>query len=704
MSAPNSDSNHETSSDEDIEHRTRDGILHEPSQSSELLDPQSPSTASADDAERTTLDQGQVQTDRVVPTLMDNPYADEPTYFTRPNRYFGPDSTWESWTAEERDVVQRLADVRREDLSLHLFNAYWLRRNYDRRHIQSSKKGKGKGPISATEDEVVVDEEGNQRWPPRSWTSWPLHPSQVPREEDDLGIDSGGRHNSRPSAMLEECLIATTTRFARERWKSRAWQPDTPPKRDMKVEHDEEDISMTDYRDFPDHQEETPESDAAETFNTEPESDGDSPGFLSQVWPLPGDMKPNVKLEDESYSDEEQTPRPVPMADDDLVRSIVLPSTRHVLSKLDDLLLGLHKTRQAYAVPKLSGDSDDSEKSTIDAETSRSRSRSRAQYHSTSRSRKRKHSNSDYGPSSSNLANGRRDLNPRDWSDVIGMAYLTGWDAAVVDRAAARCAHLFDENMLFRTFTSGDAATATKSSYDEYHAVTPRSPSSDSDSDRDADKADDTKSSDLRTSKACTYCRIRQQACAASVSNSKICQRCLDDNIECSGITTTRMPPYRRKTCPYTGCDRRHKPFKKIWHLQRHIDTVHDASRPQGIDRFPSSPLPPSRSDPDLTTGSPHRMVCPVSDCTRHSHSFGRANRLYEHIRKMHPDIDVEAVKKLETKKRGERRGRYRDEGRRREVARQNRSRGRRAPVGQSSEVDSVSEVGASDSEDESEE
>ena len=320
-------------------------------------------------------------------------------------------------------MAQTLSDVRRQDLSLHLFNAYWLKRKHEGRPIQPSKKVKGKGPISPAEDGMVVDEEGNQRWPPRSWTSWPLHPRQVPREEDDLETDSASGINSRPSATLEECLIATTTRFTREKWETRAWQPDTPPKRDMKVEHDEEDMSMTDSKDSSEHQEETPEPDAAETFDTEPESDGGSPGFLSQVWPLAGDTKSKVKLEEEFSSDEEQISRPVPMADDDLIRSIMLPSTRHVLSKLDDLLLGLHKTRQAYAVPKLRRGSDDS-----DAEAPRSQDSSRSQHPSKSRSRKREHSTSRPGISPSNLANGRRDLNPRDWSEVIGMAHLTGWD------------------------------------------------------------------------------------------------------------------------------------------------------------------------------------------------------------------------------------------------------------------------------------
>ncbi|OCL06441.1 hypothetical protein AOQ84DRAFT_77075 [Glonium stellatum] len=45
----------------------------------------------------------------------------------------------------------------------------------------------------------------------------------------------------------------------------------------------------------------------------------------------------------------------------------------------------------------------------------------------------------------------------RDWSEVIGMASLTGWSDRVVDRAAKRCAALFGESMAFRTLHEGSA-------------------------------------------------------------------------------------------------------------------------------------------------------------------------------------------------------------------------------------------------------
>jgi hypothetical protein len=46
-------------------------------------------------------------------------------------------------------------------------------------------------------------------------------------------------------------------------------------------------------------------------------------------------------------------------------------------------------------------------------------------------------------------------LGLRDWSDVLGMAALTGWDEQVLRRASKRCADLFGEDMLFRTFYDG---------------------------------------------------------------------------------------------------------------------------------------------------------------------------------------------------------------------------------------------------------
>ncbi|KAK3720138.1 hypothetical protein LTR37_003962 [Vermiconidia calcicola] len=50
----------------------------------------------------------------------------------------------------------------------------------------------------------------------------------------------------------------------------------------------------------------------------------------------------------------------------------------------------------------------------------------------------------------------QRPLNPRDWSEVLGIASLVGWNSAAVDRAARRCTSLFGERMDFQA-VSGTA-------------------------------------------------------------------------------------------------------------------------------------------------------------------------------------------------------------------------------------------------------
>lgn len=49
---------------------------------------------------------------------------------TRPNRWRGHPSTWKDWTESDRRTWAALENVRRGDLSVHLFNAFALRRGF----------------------------------------------------------------------------------------------------------------------------------------------------------------------------------------------------------------------------------------------------------------------------------------------------------------------------------------------------------------------------------------------------------------------------------------------------------------------------------------------------------------------------------------------------------------------------------------------
>ena len=307
---------------------------------------------------------------RLVPALISNNlYAqgeDGKTYYRRPNRYFGPASTWRAWTKEERTTALSLDRVRSQDLSIHLFNAFHLKRKVQATaggDSKRSRKGKERAPsvlsTSGYDDEDLPRRTEGRSGLAKSWTAWPLPPDQVPREEllpPAVGEDEyRAKPDPRPSANLEECVIATATKLARERWDARKWESEEEPapvfKRDMKVEHPEDAEMTTPEEDLPDEEgQDTEEEDDISA----PAQAEDEPMFFSQPFSFydeaDGDMPPSRNTQDQSDAGiSEPERRPVPLADDSKARQYFLPSARHILSKLDDLLLGLHKARSAYA-------------------------------------------------------------------------------------------------------------------------------------------------------------------------------------------------------------------------------------------------------------------------------------------------------------------------------------------------------------------
>lgn len=46
----------------------------------------------------------------------------------RPNCWTGPPSTWRNFTKDERDLWQSMERLRNEDLGVHLYNAFALKR------------------------------------------------------------------------------------------------------------------------------------------------------------------------------------------------------------------------------------------------------------------------------------------------------------------------------------------------------------------------------------------------------------------------------------------------------------------------------------------------------------------------------------------------------------------------------------------------
>ena len=325
----------------------------------------------------------------------------------RPNKYRGPASTWRNWTAPERELAASLDQLTARDLSVHLYNAFKLKQ---RKGDQDEHQG-----AQMSED---GDEAGDMDdWrPPKVWTAWPLPPETVPREEEKKHWEEKVAlphpyivKPKMPSDSLKEILVAEVLRKARSRFTQREWGA---------VDEDEQ-------------------------------------------WPT------NLK--------------PVVMADDERASEILRPTVQRVLTKLDRLLMGLHYTRSAFlTVDKSEGESrsrtggrpasrgsarkrkrgvssNDASAGSTSGISPASESESTMASKSKSRSKsKTKHDRSSSHHSTAHIFHQRKSrLGLRDWGDVLGVASMTGWDSAVVEKASARCASLFGNGITFRTLEEG---------------------------------------------------------------------------------------------------------------------------------------------------------------------------------------------------------------------------------------------------------
>ena len=412
------------------------------------------------------------------------------------NKRFRP-STWLNQTAGDRAISDSLDQLRARDLSIHLFNAHSLKK---------------RAPLvrSKTED----SSENNLLWkPPKHWTAWPLASDEVPKLKKEIWADvEDGELTSQslnypdgPGAELCEQLIEVVLKTARERFLAEDFRQDTnmvsvaPGRTDdgytsasrsragSESESSVFNSSVDSDEEIRHPSSEVPIGDGAE----------DTPLFDDIHHSSASDRQPPSKLKGRNDSrnlpnntSPSNDPRlrslkPAIMADEELASSILQPSLRHILSKLDTLLRGLHHARRASL--RVNDDSASETQTDMDDDGSRApssaRTRSRSA-HSRKRSisqrrTSRSHSQaasasvgsdtstSSYETSSRQAGKrARRSSSPRlkarrfrrrrdrmglrDWSDVLGVAAMQGWDRKVIDAAAGRCAALFGEGMDFR--------------------------------------------------------------------------------------------------------------------------------------------------------------------------------------------------------------------------------------------------------------
>jgi hypothetical protein len=353
-------------------------------------------------------DDGSDGPQRALDERSDEDLPTSPPLPSRPNKFHGPASTWRNWTVPERELASSLDQLTAKDLGAYLYNAFKLKRRKEgrdeRRHSQ----------ISEDKDEAA----DRDAWkPPKVWTAWPLPPELVPREEEETHWEKRaplpapyiGRPKM-PGDALRELTVAQVLRKARLRFAER-------------------------------------NSDNADTASV---------GLT------------NLK--------------PVVMADDERASEILRPTVQHILTEFDALLMGLHHARSAVCLPMDDSASQyrsisrggrasqgsarkrkrgGSSKNTNARSTSDIASESESDHTVASKSKSLSKSKVKDGRPFSDNSNAHKihqhksRLGLRDWSDVLGVASMTGWDSAVVEKAAARCASLFGESIKFRTLAEG---------------------------------------------------------------------------------------------------------------------------------------------------------------------------------------------------------------------------------------------------------
>jgi len=495
---------------------------------------------------------------------------------------------WRRLTHDERLLAAGLDQIEADELSIHLYNVHSLKRRVYKQDAENTTK--------RWESKRHWVEPGE--WVPRkSWTAWPLKPEVVPRDGEKFGkvpeddedeawtAKSTQRIGWKPSGVMEEVVMAEILRTAREEYDRREWEDDSESDEMVRVKKKQKlrvhGKSRTIARN------EDMILDAKSECTTSIGKDGGSIRGANQA--LADHSKLDAVIDKDEDTDCEKddrrsTPslRPVILADDDEAHKILQPSIRNILQRINDLLMGLHHSRQNCLDADASDKISDTETPTSEEELLASRQeRSRvsaASGHTRPVPFTRPRSKT--RPSKEYLL---RYIRPRDWSEVLGIAAMTGWSSEVVQRAATRCADLFGESMTFASLQeSPPGFPSRKYQGADRTVVAPLNEGTDADG--------------------------------------------------TSGTSFSAHPsllnPWR---CPEQSCSKHTKAFAHRWGLVRHVLRVHGYEYEDST----ATQLQTLQTQPEVTL-HPKSLSCPFGNCRSRNKIFAKHWRLLEHLRRTH--------------------------------------------------------------------
>ncbi|KAJ4362220.1 N-terminal acetyltransferase [Ascochyta clinopodiicola] len=424
----------------------------------------------------------------------------------RPNRFRGPPQTWKGYTAADRQIAESLQQLEDTDLAAHLYNAHALKRRVRKpaTELSTLKSWQNKDAWLKEGKELQYTDAAGQPQtelvPAKDWTAWPLPPTSlytlsngfrraaVAPEENEWVIGGSGAVD--PGTELKEEMLSVFLRLAKQSWHKKNWQDEGQPDAKNRARSRARSKSQSIHYDI----------DMKDGSGDESKrSDGEATGGNG----VKRGRKPQPEL----------TIKPTILADDAKAHRLLRPTVASMLDKLDDVALALQRTRLNHFGRGGFGDGSSQSEFTTDAETTGRESRSRSQSRAKSAPRSKPVTRQSSRPSSSRASRapkskkkaskpkvqsedsdsasdygaqfGNKDgleldaiRNPTlrrkrsrsestmdeediantrdwsraglmDWSEVLGVAAVKGWNQQALARTAQRCAALFGESMSF---------------------------------------------------------------------------------------------------------------------------------------------------------------------------------------------------------------------------------------------------------------
>ncbi|KAI1348486.1 RNA polymerase I-specific transcription initiation factor-domain-containing protein [Xylaria sp. FL0043] len=291
----------------------------------------------------------------------------------RPNRWTGPPSTWQQLNSAEIDTLTALNELRNRDLSVHLYNAFALKHRHRRGTTRDAVKPVPDQDVDVTTGQPVQE---NKWVPPNLWIAWPLPAHEVPCPEFMGRTDSADEHSTfrmqtpyNPAAELEEAVSATILRFAKGRFQARQ---DAARRDEATVGSDH----ASNGEEGSDIEMQPKPTSARSKSRAKSRSKTRSVKYESTSEAEMMDIDDTHVEKPASPAPSETLPlKTVVATDDELSYSLLRPSARGILAKLDTALTILHNAQESkYNCPS---ESDASSASSLSQSQSRSRSRSR---------------------------------------------------------------------------------------------------------------------------------------------------------------------------------------------------------------------------------------------------------------------------------------------------------------------------------------